>query len=122
MRPLTNLPNAIAALQMTLNNIQRSQDTRSTARRARETVIDVSEAVWENFRSRAWPLTPWLVGLRESQGLPGFVVDWLGKRTTPDSRREGEGALVGVMAEVGRLVADRVEWTREEVRALGVLA
>lgn len=92
------------------------------ARRARETVIDVPEVIWENYRSRAWPLTPWLVGLREAQGLPGLVVGWLGKRTTSETRREGESAVVVAMAEVGRLVADRVEWTREEIRALGVLA
>lgn len=51
-----------------------------------------------------------------------MVVDWLGKRTTSDTRRDGESDVAGVIAEVGRLVADRVEWTREEVRALGVLA
>ncbi len=129
---LTNLPSAIASIQASLNNLQRSHDYLTAAvfgsargggsSRARETLVDVPEAVWENYRSRAWPLTPWLVGLREAQGLSGLVVGWLGRRTTPDSRREGEMAVVGVAAEVGRLVADRVEWMKEEIRALGVLA
>ena len=39
-----------------------------------------------------------------------------------ESRREGENAIGLVMIEVGRLAADRVDWTREEIRALGVLA
>ena len=111
---ISTIPAAIAALQASVNSLHSTQIRRG---RGRVATVDVQEAVWENYRSRAWPLSPWLVGLREAQGLPGMVVDWLGRRTT----REVEG-VGGVMTEVGRLIAERVEWGREEVRALGVLA
>ncbi|CAD6563815.1 MAG: hypothetical protein TREMPRED_001389 [Tremellales sp. Tagirdzhanova-0007] len=118
--------NTMVTIQASIEYLQRSHDSliavQQRSARARETVIEVPETVWETYRSRAWPLTPWLVGLREAQGLPGLVVNWLGKRIKAESRREGENAIAVVMIEVGRLVADRVDWTREEIRALGVLA
>lgn len=126
MRSLSSLPSSVAALQTSVNALLRSQEslTASLRRdpRAREVTVDVPENVWEAFRSRAWPLTPWLVGLRETQGLPGLVVDFLGRRTLVEGRRERGEAVSGLTGEVGRLVADRVEWTREEIRALGVYA
>jgi hypothetical protein len=54
------------------------------------------------------------------------VVAFLGKRTLMDrseaSRRECDDAAAAVCGEIGRLVGDRVDWTREEIRALGVYA
>lgn len=38
------------------------------------------------------------------------------------TRRECEDALAGVTAEIGALVAQSMEWTREEIRSLGVYA
>jgi hypothetical protein len=68
-----------------------------------------------------------LVGLREAQGLPGIVINVLGNRpmvTVPDgaTKKDCEDAAMEVYKEVGKLVAQRTEWTREEVRALGVFA
>ncbi|KAK4683437.1 hypothetical protein P7C73_g6828, partial [Tremellales sp. Uapishka_1] len=134
VRHLSSLPTTIANLQNTINNLQRAYDSLAVALvergrldvKARSTNVDISEIIWEAYRARAWPLTPWLVGLREPQGLPGLVVNYLGKKTlierTEASRRECETLQVGVTAEVGRLVADRLDWTREEIRSLGVFA
>jgi len=87
--------------------------------------VQVSEAMLENYRSRAWPLTPWLVGVREKTGLPGLVADYMSKRAVVDRTEGGrasvEEAKVGVKREVGRLVI-KGELSREDVRALGVFA
>ena len=84
----------------------------------------MSESTWEDYRSRAWPLTPWLVGLRETHGLPGLVVDFLGKRAVIDRSEPARAACAeaesAVRAETGKLIAGGMDWTREEVRALGV--
>jgi hypothetical protein len=89
-------------------------------------VTEVAENVWEDYRSRAWPLTPWLIGLRESRGLPMLVVDLLGKRTVVDKSEHGrvvyEDALRAARSELGRLITVISEWTREEIRALGAFA
>jgi hypothetical protein len=44
--------------------------------------------------------------------------------TVPDgaTKKDCEDAAAEVYKEVGKLVAKRTEWTREEVRALGVFA
>jgi hypothetical protein len=79
---------------------------------------------WNSYRSSAWPLTPWLVGLREAGGLPGLVVAFLGKRTlmdrTDQSRQDCGDATAAVYAEIAKLMVERLDWTKEEIRALGV--
>jgi hypothetical protein len=130
IRPLQSVPAQISALQSSITSLQRGQEAllHSLPRqyRAREVLPEVSEQIWESYRSRAWPLTPWLVGLRETQGLPGLVVSFLGRRTLMEksetSRRECDEAASAVCAEIGRLMSDRAEWSREEIRALGVYA
>ncbi|ORY31646.1 hypothetical protein BCR39DRAFT_87706 [Naematelia encephala] len=131
IRSISSLPQTIGAIQTSLVALQRSHDALALAvsgtisPRLRAS-IDVDEVVWESYRSRAWPLTPWLVGLRESQGLPGIVVNFLGKRTIWDrseaGRRGCEETLDEVLREVGRLIGEKAIFTREEVRALGVFA
>ena len=87
---------------------------------------EVSDAIWEEYRSRAWPLTPWLVGLREAGGLPGLVVEYLGRRAVADrsdeSRANCEEAGKAVKGEISLLVGQGADWSREEIRALGVYA
>lgn len=140
VRPLGSLPNALNTFSSQLSTIQRTAEATygsvverlSTAggeqsTQPRETRIEVPERVWQSYRNSAWPLTPWLVGLREAQGLPGFVISVLGNRpmvTLPDgsTKQDCEDAAAEVYREVGKLVASQVEWTREEVRALGVFA
>ncbi|KAK8853402.1 hypothetical protein IAR55_004108 [Kwoniella newhampshirensis] len=118
VRSLSGVPSAISSLQSSMNAIQRTLSPRRT--------IELNEGVWENYRTRAWPLTPWLVGLRDPNGLPGLVVNLLGKRTVADRddarRRECDSLLVDAAKEVGRLVSERGEWAREDMRAVGVLA
>lgn len=147
LRSLSSLPSAISAVQSSISHLQRSSDaiyanistrassvqpqapplstsTRDT--KARDISTEVSEAAWQTYRTVAWPLTPWLVGLRESAGLAGLVVLFLGRRTLMDkneqSRREWQETGDMVYAEIGRLVSERLDWTREEIRALGVFA
>ncbi|WWD03957.1 hypothetical protein V865_002015 [Kwoniella europaea PYCC6329] len=118
LRHLQSLPLAVSNLQLSINSLQRHLMPKRS--------VPVLEATWESYRTRAWPLTPWLVGLRDSEGLPGMVVDLLGRRTVIERdemrKRECEGLLVDVTAEVGRLVGERSDWSREEIRSLGVLA
>ncbi|WVW86370.1 hypothetical protein I302_108415 [Kwoniella bestiolae CBS 10118] len=118
LRHLQNVPSAISTLQLSINSLQRHLMPKRS--------VPVLEATWESYRTRAWPLTPWLVGLRDSEGLPGMVVDLLGRRTVVERdeirKKECEGLLVDVCAEVGRLVGERTDWSREEIRSLGVLA
>ncbi|WVR09585.1 hypothetical protein IAU60_006655 [Kwoniella sp. DSM 27419] len=118
VRPLSALPSAISALHATVSNIQRTLSPRRS--------VEVSETTWENYRNRAWPLTPWLVGLRESTGVAGLVVSILGKRTIVDRdegrKKECEALLSDAAREIGRLVSEGGEWMREEMRAAGVLA
>lgn len=129
VRHLSSVPQSLAALHATLANLQRSHELLlaslgPTATRPARELIDVPEAVWENYRTRAWPLTPWLAGLRESVGLPGLVVSWLGKRSVVDrdTRRECDDIAKEVRKEVGRLLSEASEWAKEEVHALGVYA
>ena len=87
---------------------------------------EIPDSVWENYRTRAWPLTPWLVGLRDAQGLPSLVVSLLGRRPLVDrsdvTRRDCDEALAAVTGEIGALISQSCEWTREEIRSLGVYA
>lgn len=135
IQSLAGVPAMLARLEASLSVMQRNQDillSTSNRRpslapsRPRQIQVDVPEPVWESYRTRAWPLTPWLVGLREATGLPSLIVSLLGKRTMVDrgevGRRECEEAMGVVMGEIGRLVAQQGDWTREEVRALGVFA
>lgn len=142
LRTFQSMPSTLSHLEAAISSLQRSQDQIASSLsatiggpsgglyrreiRSRETLFDLPEPLWDSYRSRAWPLTPWLVGLREHQGLSGAVVNYLGKRAAADrsegSRRECDDALHAVSSEVGRLLSDRVEWSREEIRALGVFA
>jgi hypothetical protein len=127
VRHLATVPTALAGLQQSMHMLQQSLSARPstfTSDMARPDV-HVSEAMLENYRSRAWPLTPWLVGVREKTGLPGLVADYMSKRAVVD-RTEGGRVLVeegkiGVKREIGRLMI-RGEFSREDVRALGVFA
>ncbi|WVF67314.1 hypothetical protein IAT40_002065 [Kwoniella sp. CBS 6097] len=118
IRSLSSLPSAISALQASVHSIQRTLSPRRS--------VDVHETTWDNYRTRAWPLTPWLVGLRDSNGLPGMVVSILGKRTVVErdehKKKECETLLLDAAKEIGRLVTEGGEWSREEMRAIGVLA
>ncbi|WWC64796.1 uncharacterized protein I303_107409 [Kwoniella dejecticola CBS 10117] len=118
LRHLHSVPSAIASLQQSIISIQRHLMPKRS--------VPVHEGTWENYRNRAWPLTPWLVGLRETEGLPGMVVDILGRRSVIERdefrKRECDALLVDVNSEVGRLTSERGDWSREEIRSLGVLA
>nr|XP_019010520.1 uncharacterized protein I206_04991 [Kwoniella pini CBS 10737]OCF49301.1 hypothetical protein I206_04991 [Kwoniella pini CBS 10737] len=118
LRHLHGVPAAIASLQQSMVQIQRHLLPKRS--------VPVHEVAWDNYRNRAWPLTPWLVGLRDTEGLPGMVVDILGRRSvieTDDYRkRECDALLLDVNSEVGRLTSERGDWSREEIRSLGVLA
>lgn len=145
---LGGVPATLNSLQMAIADMQRSLDTlasgsrsgaagagagasgsrssRSTGTRARAVHAEILDTVWENYRTRSWPLTPWLVGLRDAQGLPSLVVSLLGKRPLVDrgevSRRECEDAAALITNEIGALIGQPTEWTREEIRSLGVYA
>ncbi|WVQ78974.1 hypothetical protein IAT38_001066 [Cryptococcus sp. DSM 104549] len=116
LRPLASVPTALANLQHTVNALHASVSPKRT--------VSVSDATWESYRTRAWPLTPWLVGLRDGGGFSGMVVNYLGKRAVEgdEGRRGSEGLESEARKEVGRLVGDGKEWARDEMRALGVFA
>jgi hypothetical protein len=122
---MTSVPASLASVHHTLLNLQSTVDGISFAI-SPPPKIEVSEAVWEDYRSRAWPLTPWLVGLREASGLPGLVVNYLGRRTVVDRIEDGRAQLEEaqrlVRKEIARLVNKTSDWSREDVRALGVFA
>ena len=129
MRAMSGVPQNIAALTATIAHLQRSHDQlllalSNTVGRSLRDPVDVTEVTWDNYRTRAWPLTPWLVGLRETHGLPGLTVNWLGKRAIidRDSRGDCEDAWKEARREIGRLVGDTSDWAREEIRACGVFA
>jgi len=126
---LSSVPASLNSLQAAIISLQRSfeggrQDV--VAPRARLVHAEIPDSVWENYRTRSWPLTPWLVGLRDAQGLPSLVVSLLGRRPLVDrsdvTRRDCDEALVAVTTEIGALVAQSTDWTREEIRSLGVYA
>lgn len=137
---LSSVPATLSSLQMTIATLQRSLDNIDTAStpsarmrrqplppvRARSVHAEIPDSVWENYRTRSWPLTPWLVGLRDAQGLPSLVVNLLGKRPLVDrgeiTRRECEEAHAAVTSEIGALIGQPTDWTREEIRSLGVYA
>jgi hypothetical protein len=86
----------------------------------------IPEHLWDSFRTRAWPLAPWLIGLREGDGLAGWVVSYIGTCAigdwSPSRRREAEELSGRVRSFIGRLIAEGVPWTREEIRAVTVFA
>jgi hypothetical protein len=125
MRNLSTVPSTLHNIDLRLDHIQRGQDSLQT--RLANTLQrgmaqgDVSNSLKEAYTMRAWPLAPWLVGLREVNGLAGMVTAWMGKATL------GGGEDVGVMeegvrAEIARLVIGRSDWRKEEVKALGIYA
>lgn len=130
LRGLSSVPSSINQLQHSLSSVHRAIDSLASSVHSvvprPPGVTEVAENVWEDYRSRAWPLTPWLIGLRESRGLPMLVVDLLGKRTVVDKSENGrvvyEDALRAARSELGRLITVNSEWTREEIRALGAFA
>lgn len=138
---LSAVPATLNSLQMSITSLQRSLDSINHANpsasaaarhpplpsaRARAVHAEIPDSVWENYRTRSWPLTPWLVGLRDAQGLPYLVVTLLGKRPLVDrgevTRRECEEAHAAVTSEIGALIGQASDWTREEIRSLGVYA
>jgi hypothetical protein len=125
VRTLSKIPSTLQQLQFSLNSLASTVDGIS-ATVAPAAIAEVPETVWEDYRSRAWPLTPWLVGLRESSSLPGLVVDYLGRRSTVAKVENGrmivEACAKAVKREIGRLMVQGGEWNRENIRALGVFA
>lgn len=127
--PLTALPNQLNAMQEMLADLARNQEAVSYGNRgsrSRGTLVEVSEVVWDNYQRKAWPLTPWLIGLRHPSGLQALVGCYLGKRTLMDKqedrRRDVESVGREVLAEIGRLSSEKTLWTKEDIRALGVFA
>lgn len=137
-RSVSTLPAAVAGIQQTLNSLLRTQDALAAQLAGGSTPVstgpsvavppraatEVPEHVWESYRVGAWPLTPWLPGISPLPGLPAHVLQCLGRRAaaerTDASRRDGDAAADAVMAEISRLLASRVQWTRDEVLSLGV--
>ena len=136
---LAGLPAAIAAIQNALTHISRTQEAQGLQPalqvpvggdvspmqfRARVVNVDIPFQIVESYRTKGWPLTPWLVGLRESPGLPGLVIDYLGKQALPleVGTRDRERATDAVRNEVGRLTSEGLEWNCDEIRSLSVFA
>jgi hypothetical protein len=132
---LASVPASLNSLQAAFTSLQRSLESYTasssharprTSPRARTIHAEIPDTVWENYRTRSWPLTPWLVGLRDAQGLPSMVVSLLGKRPLVDrsavTRADCDEALSTVKSEIGALIAQSSDWTREEMRSLGVYA
>ena len=127
VRHLATVPAALVNLQQSMHMLQQAVNARPVSGLGDMTRpdIQVNEAMLENYRSRAWPLTPWLVGVREKTGLPGLVADYMSKRAVVDRTEGGRGSVeeakIGVKKEVGRLVV-KGDLSREDVRAMGVFA
>ncbi|KAL1410840.1 hypothetical protein Q8F55_001783 [Vanrija albida] len=136
-RSVSTLPASVSGIEATLGAILRAQSALAaqisgggTTSATTVSVLpprnptDVPEHVWESYRSGAWPLTPWLPGISPFPGLPSLVLLCMGRRAALErpetSRRESDAAAEAVVAEVSRLLAGRVLWTRDEVLALGV--
>ncbi|ORX39447.1 hypothetical protein BD324DRAFT_332943 [Kockovaella imperatae] len=117
---LTQINQSLAALHRSVDMLASSSSNSSSAPRA---ALEISDGIWEDYRSRAWPLTPWLIGLRDRHGLQGLVVDFLGKRVSLDrsdsARKAAEEAQRAVRSEIGKLTSQNVVWTKNEIRALG---
>ncbi|ODO05583.1 hypothetical protein I350_04640 [Cryptococcus amylolentus CBS 6273] len=121
LRPLSWVPSALSTLQSSVNDLR--------AQVAPRRVFTVAESTWDCYRTRVWPLTPWLVGLRDGAGLPGMVADMMGRRAEEVARagQQGQGtSTIGLEGEarreVGRLIGEGREWAKEEVHGLCVLA
>lgn len=125
VRNLASVPASLHSLQASVSTLQQTVENMSYTM-SPSAKVEVTEAIWEDYRSRAWPLTPWLVGLREASGLPGLVVNYLGKRAMVDRSEDGRASLQeahrAVRKEIGRLASRTPEWAREDVRAMGVFA
>lgn len=136
-RSVSTLPASVSGIEATLGAILRAQSALAaqisgggTAANSAvapippRTPTDVPDHVWESYRVGAWPLTPWLPGISPLPGLPSLVLLCMGRRAALErpetSRRESDAAAEAVVAEVSRLLAGRVLWTRDEVLALGV--
>ena len=126
VRHLSSVPATLSALHSTVDSLHRSLDSLAAAvapNAASRTPLEISETVWEDYRSRAWPLTPWLIGLRERQGLQGRVADFLGKRVVMDrsevANLASQEADKDVRSELARLSSRPTSWTRNEIRAAG---
>ncbi|RXK40818.1 hypothetical protein M231_01877 [Tremella mesenterica] len=121
LQDLATLRSSVSSIQSTLSYLVRLQES------SLQHVVSVTEEVADSYRIRAWPITPWLVGLRETRGLPSMVMDYMGKRTlvTVNQRMNKQDCDLAeelVLAEVSRLVVERLDLTRDEIRALGVYA
>ncbi|TXT15813.1 hypothetical protein VHUM_00316 [Vanrija humicola] len=134
-RSVSTLPASVSGIEATLGAILRAQSALAAQVSGGGTAVpaaaipprnptDVPDHVWESYRVGAWPLTPWLPGISPFPGLPSLVLMCMGRRAALErpeaSRRESDAAAEAVVAEVSRLLAGRVLWTRDEVLALGV--
>jgi len=126
MRNLTTIPATLQNIELRLNYLQKGQDSLNARISSKTTgsLPDVSTTLKEAYTNRAWPLAPWLVGLRELGGLSGSVTSWLGRASILSGTGGQEVSMLeeNLRAEVGRLVSGNEEWSKEEVRALGIYA
>jgi hypothetical protein len=86
----------------------------------------VPDQVWDAFRTRAWPLAPWLIGLTQLDGLAGWVVSYIGSCAmgdwSPSRRREADELAGRVRGFIGRLIGEAVQWSPQEIRAATIFA
>lgn len=118
------------------------QPPRRSSRGREERTIVISEQVWDAYRSYCCPLTPWLVVLTSPTDFSGEVISTLGTRPS-SSGAAGPGHASGARhhhhhqqhhhhvggelgngasAELGKLIAEGEEWTRDDIHALGTFA
>jgi hypothetical protein len=125
MRGLRDVPAALSGIQQSLGLLQSSVEVLHAAT-GPSAATEVPEQVWEDYRTRAWPLTPWLVGMRDPTGVSGLVVDYLGRRALVDKAENGRALVEEAAKRVRRglikLGMKDPPWQKEDIRAIGVFA
>ena len=125
---LTSVPGTLATLQQSVGGLEAAIESLGNhlAPDVRSRNLEISPATGEDYRSRAWPLTPWLIGLRDIPGLPRFVIEYLGTKASTDASEASRIAIQDaervVRAEVARLAVAQAPWTRDDVHSLSVYA
>lgn len=125
MRGLRDVPVVLSGIQQSLGSLQSSVEVLH-ASTGPSTSTEVPEPIWEDYRTRAWPLTPWLVGMRDPTGMSGLVVDYLDKRAVVEKADNGRAAVdeaaKRVRRELIKIGMKDPPWQKEDIRALGVFA
>ena len=125
MRGLRDVPVVLSGIQQSLGSLQSSVEVLH-ASSGPSAAVEVPEQIWEDYRTRAWPLTPWLVGMRDPTGVSGLVVDYLGKRALVDKVENGrmlvDESAKRVKRELLKLEMKDPPWLKEDIRAIGVFA